>query len=86
MRMNDGYFMVDASGYDYSVTTSQTIAGLYAQCQKAYASGKPVILYNWEYDDVVMSPMMVYLLPGTNKFVIDGKLQVSNQDVVTVVS
>ena len=83
MEMPGGYFMVDASGYDYYDTESQTITGLYAQCQKAYASGKPVFLYGWDYNGVIMSPTVVYLLPSTNAFIIDGKISVSNADAVT---
>ena len=75
--------MVNAEGYDYYDTDSQTVTGLYAQCDKAYKSGKPVFLYNWNYNSVIMSPTVVYLLPSTNAYIIDGKISVSNADAVT---
>lgn len=31
-----GIAVVDATGYDYSSSSSQTVAGLYAQIDKAY--------------------------------------------------
>ena len=83
MELPGGYFMVDASGYDYYDTESQTVTGLYNQCQKAYDSGKPVFLYGWNYNNVIMSPTVVYLLPSTNAFIIDGKISVTNADAVT---
>jgi hypothetical protein len=85
MFLKGGYFMVDATGYDYSKTSAQTVTGLYAQCDKAYKSGKPIILYGWNYNNVVMSPMMVYVLPSTNSYIIDGKIKVTNADSVAPV-
>lgn len=84
MFLKGGYFMVDATGYDYSDSTKQTVTGLYNQCVKAYNSGKPIILYGWNYNDIIISPMMVYLVPTTNAFIIDGKLTVNSSDEVTV--
>lgn len=78
-----GIAVVDATGYDYSSSSSQTISGLYAQTDKAYKSGKPILLYGWDYNDVPLSPMYVYVMPSTNAYIIDGKISVSNADAVT---
>ena len=78
-----GIAVVDITGFDYSDTDSQTITGLYAKCQKAYDSGKVVLVKGWDYNGVAMTPMFVYLLKATNAYVIDGKISVSNQDAVT---
>ena len=78
-----GIAVVDITGYDYYDTSSQTIAGLYNQCDKAYKSGKVVLIKGWCYDDVLMSPMFVYLMPSTNAYIIDGKISVSNANAVT---
>lgn len=78
-----GIAVVDATGYDYSSSSSQTVAGLYAQTDKAYKSGKPILLYGWDYNDVPLSPMYVYVMPSTNAYIIDGKISVSNADAVT---
>lgn len=78
-----GYATVDATGYDYSSSSSQTVQGLYAQTAKAYASGMPILLHGWDYNDVPLSPMFVYVMPSTNAFIIDGKISVSNADAVT---
>ena len=78
-----GIAVVDATGYDYSSASSQTVSGLYAQTDKAYKSGKPILLYGWDYNDVPLSPMYVYVMPSTNAYIIDGKISVSNADAVT---
>lgn len=78
-----GIAVVDITGFDYSDTDSQTVNGLYLKCQKAYNSGKVVLVKGWDYNGTIMSPMFVYLLPSTNAFIIDGKISVSNQDAVT---
>lgn len=78
-----GIAVVDITGYDYSDSSSQTVSGLYAQCDKAYKSGKVILVTGWDYNGVIMSPMFVYVMPSTNAYVIDGKISVSNQDAVT---
>ncbi len=78
-----GIAVVDATGYDYSSSSSQTVTGLYAQLDKAYKSGKPILLFGWDYNDTPLSPMYVYVMPATNAYVIDGKISVSNADAVT---
>ena len=78
-----GVAVVDATGYDYSSSSSQTVTGLYAQTDKAYKSGKPILLHGWDYNDVPLSPMYVYVMPSTNAYIIDGKISVSNADAVT---
>ena len=78
-----GIAVVDATGYDYSSSSSQTVIGLYAQIDKAYKSGKPILLFGWDYNDTPLSPMYVYVMPSTNAYIIDGKISVSNADAVT---
>ena len=78
-----GIAVVDITGFDYSDTSSQTITGLYAKCDKAYKSGKVVLVKGWDYDGAAMTPMFVYLLPSTNAYIIDGKISVSSADAVT---
>lgn len=81
--MFSGIAVVDITGFDYSDSSSQTITGLYSQCDKAYKSGKAILVSGWDYNGVIMSPMFVYVMPSTNAYVIDGKISVSNQDAVT---
>lgn len=78
-----GVAVVDITGFDLSSSSSQTVTGLYNQCEKAYASGKPVLVMGWDYNDAPVSPMFVYLIPSTNAYIIDNKYQVSNADAVT---
>lgn len=83
MALSYGIAVVDATGYDYSSDSSQTVSGLYAQIDTAYKSGKPVLLFGWDYNDVPLSPMYVYVMPSTNAYIIDGKISVSSADAVT---
>lgn len=83
MSLSYGLAVVDATGYDYSDSNSQTVSGLYAQLDTAYKSGKPILLFGWDYNGVLMSPVHVYVMPITNAYVIDGKISVSNADAVT---
>lgn len=78
-----GVAVVDITGFDLSSSSSQTVTGLYNQCATAYASGKPVLVMGWDYNDTPVSPMFVYLIPSTNAFIIDNKYQVSTADAVT---
>lgn len=83
MSLSYGIAVVDATGYDYSSSDSQTVSGLYSQIDMAYKSGKPILLFGWDYNDIPISPVYVYVMPSTNSYVIDGKISVSNADAVT---
>lgn len=82
--MNFGFATIDATGLDFSSESAQTIVGFYKQCDDAYKSGMPVILYGWDYNSVLISPTPVYVRPSTNSYIIDGKISVSNADVITI--
>ena len=84
MDLNYGFAVVDLTGYDYSSSSSQTVAGVHAACKKAYESGMPILIYGWDYNDVPLSPMMVYVMPSSTNFIIDGKIQVASNDAITV--
>lgn len=82
--MNFGFATIDATGFDFSSESAQTIVGSYKQCDDAYKSGMSVILYGWDYNSVPISPTPVYIMPSTNSYIIDGKISVSNADVITI--
>lgn len=64
--MNGGYIMVDCKGMDLTATSSQTISGLYAKCEKAMESGKPILFCNCVYGEGAnLSPIPVYMLKGS---------------------
>lgn len=81
--MSYGIAVVDATGYDYSSSSSQTVTGLWNQVDKAYKSRKPILMCGWDYNDTPLSPMYVYVMPSSTNYIIDGKIQVSNLDAVT---
>ena len=84
--MNNGYGKVDATGYDFSKSTQQTITGLYAQIEQAVKTGKVILLHGWNYDGKPLTPMFVYVMKSTNDYVIDGKIKVTSADKVAPLS
>ena len=83
MPLNYGYAVVDITGFDYSSDSSQTITGLWAQCDRAYKSGMPILMHGWDYNGAVISPTWVYVVPSSTSYIINGDFTVSNKDVVT---
>ena len=61
--MNGGYMMIDCKQLDLTnLETSQTISGLYAECEKAFKHDKPIYAYNCKYGNSVghVSPVPVF--------------------------
>ena len=85
MPLNYGYATVDATGFDFSSQSSQTVSGLWKQVDKAYKSGMPILLYGWDYNDVLISPTWVYVVPSSTSYIINDDFTVTNQDVVTAI-
>lgn len=59
--MNGGYFMIDCGGMDLTKgSTTQTVPGLYADCIRAFAMGKPVIACNCTWGLYQMTPIVCF--------------------------
>lgn len=85
MPLNYGCATVDATGFDFSSQSSQTVNGLWAQIDRAYKSGMPILLYGWDYNDVPISPTWVYVVPSSTSYIINDDFTVTNKDVVTAI-
>lgn len=89
MVNNGGYAIIDATGLDITKgSTEQSIAGSYAQCVKALASGKPVLAINavcGEYGAITPIPVFCWY-ESTNIVLTASTLQivVTSSNVVTV--
>lgn len=97
--MNGGYVMVDATGLDVSTESfSETLPGMYKNIEKAYVSGKPVMLYNVTAivdpdsgDPLVTGPIMVSIAKNDDgKFLCSASVRaiaiaVTSDDAVTVI-
>lgn len=85
MPFNNGCATVDATGFDFSSQSSQTVAGLWEQIDRAYKSGMPILLHGWDYNDVPISPTWVYVVPSSTSYIINDDFTVTNKDVVTAI-
>lgn len=88
MVFKGGYVLVDCTGLDLiKGSTPQTIPGLRAQVDKAYASGKPVFACNCNWDGGFASPVAVLITKiGDDMVCTASTLQiwVSKASVVTI--
>lgn len=89
--MNPGYILIDCTGVDLTVSTQQTVAGIYEKVAGAYAAGKPVFAGGMVYGDlgeISPVPLMLNRDGGTGYFATSSILQVHVETggKVTVVS
>lgn len=86
--MNGGYVMVDCGGLNMLAGAAQTIAGLYAKCAAAYASGKPILAYNVNYGTgVPTTPIPVFGIIEDDVYVMTASIlqvRVTSADSVTI--
>lgn len=85
--MNGGYIMIDATGLDVSVTTEQTVNGIYDQIEAAAKSGKMIMMNGADNDGTVISPFVVQCEAGSNAYTLKNGVYVfavASDDGVTV--
>ena len=85
-----GYVMVDCGGMNLLADSAQTIAGLYARCTEAYASGKQILAYNANYgENVPMTPIPVFGIIEAGVYILTAsslQIRVTSADSVTITS
>lgn len=88
--MNGGYCMVDCTGLDLSAEESQTVSGLYDSIYACMDSNKPIAFNNIliEGEGLITPAYGSAVISGDNiiVYVIGSKLQITNQDVITILS
>lgn len=88
--MNGGYQMIDCKQLDLTkLETTQTIAGLYADCKKAFDHDKPIYAYNCIYGSLgKCSAVPVFAtIPAENQICLTSsvlQIFVTSSDVVTI--
>ena len=87
--MNGGYIMINCAGLDLTKgSTPQTITGIYAECQKAMKTGKPIYAYNCAWGLLPLTPIQVFLVQinSTQVIATSSTLQVvvANNDSITI--
>lgn len=77
------YNMVDMGGIDLAEANGTVVEGLYAKIVEAVNACGDVVLYNWKFAGIEISPQHTSILLG-DPIVISGAVQVTEQDLVTV--
>ncbi len=77
------YNMVDMGGIDLAEANGTVVDGLYAKIVEAVNACGDVVLYNWKFAGIEISPQHTSILMG-DPIIISGAVQVTAQDEVTV--
>lgn len=77
------YNLVDMGGIDLAEANGTVVEGLYAKIIEAVNDCGDVVLYNWKFAGIDIAPQHTPILIG-NPIVINGAIQVTEQDEVTV--
>ena len=77
------YNMVDMGGIDLAEANGTVVEGLYAKIVEAVNACGDVVLYNWKFAGIEISPQHTSILMG-DPVIISGAVQVTAQDEVTV--
>lgn len=77
------YNMVDMGGIDLAEANGTVVEGLYAKIIEAVNACGDVVLYNWKFAGIEIAPQHTSILLG-DPIIINGAVQVTEQDLVTV--
>ena len=88
--MNGGYVMIDCGGLELTSQDSQNIPGIYDAVKAAVKANKPIMAYNCEWEDDVMTPMNVMITPrSSGNYIATAsilQLEIEPDDDVTISS
>ena len=76
--------MVDMLGIDLAEANRTVVPGLYSRITEAVNSCGDVVLYNWKFAGIDIAPQHTHILLG-NPITINGSVQVTDMDEVTVI-
>lgn len=77
------YNMIDMGGIDLAEANGTIVVGLYEKIVEAVNACGDVVLYNWKFAGIEIAPQHTSILLG-NPITINGAVQVTEQDLVTV--
>lgn len=77
------YNMVNMGGIDLAEANGTVVEGLYSKIVEAVNACGDVVLYNWKFAGIEIAPQHTSILVG-DTIIINGTVQVTEQDVVTV--
>lgn len=78
------YNMVDMGGIDLAEANGTVVEGLYDKIVEAVNACGDVVLYNWKFASIGIAPQHTQILLGVGTLTINTLIQVTEQDVVTV--
>lgn len=78
------YNMVDMGGIDLAEANHTVVEGLYAKIVEAVNDCGDVVLYNWKFAGIEIAPQHTQILLDVGALTINILIQVTEQDVVTV--
>lgn len=78
------YNMVDMGGIDLAEANGTVVEGLYAKIVEAVNTCGDTVLYNWKFAGIEIVPQHTQILLGVGVLTINTLIQVTEQDVVTV--
>lgn len=79
------YNMVDMGGVDLAEVNGTVVPGIYSRIVEAVNSCGDAILYNWKFASIEITPQYVQILLGETSLIINGAIQVTELDEVTII-
>ena len=79
------YNMVDMGGIDLAEANGTVVPGVYERITEAMNSCGDVILYNWKFAAIDIVPSAYVILQQTGAILINGLIQVTEIDQITVI-
>lgn len=77
------YNMVDMGGIDLAEANGTIVPGIYLKIDEAVNACGDVVLYNWKFAGIEITPQHTSILLG-NPIVINGAIQITSSDLITV--
>ena len=79
------YNMVDMGGIDLAEANGTVVSGVYERIVEAMNLCGDVILYNWKFAGIDIAPSAYAILQQTHSILINGLIQVTELDQITVI-
>lgn len=76
--------MVDMGGIDLAKDTGEAVPGIYSKIEEAVNNCGDVVLYNWKFAGIEITPQYTSISPG-NPIVINGVINVYSNDIISVI-
>ena len=80
------YNMVDMGGIDLAEANGTVVPGVYERITEAMNLCGDVILYNWKFAGIGIVPSAYAILQQTSSILINGMIQVTELDEITVIA